>query len=92
MEREPRHADAPYLPIACGLHDRLLDWATRRVRVEVRYRDSAGNADMLRDVLVDIWTEGGAEYLRTESGLVIRLDALLQVEDVPFDPPGPSTR
>ena len=52
----------------------------------MRYRDATGNEDSLGDVIVDVWTENGAEYLRTAGGAVIRLDALLQVEDVPFDP------
>lgn len=77
----------PYRPIDCGLHDRLLDWATRGVRIDIRYRAASGQEASIRDVLLDVWTEAGAEYLRTSGGVVIRLDALLEVEGFRF-PPG----
>lgn len=74
----------PYRPIDCGLHDILLDRATRRVVVAIRHRAPDGSEATTTDRIVDVYTAEGAEYLRTAGGVVVRLDELLGVGEVEF--------
>lgn len=71
----------PYKPIDCGFHDHLLAWATLRRPVVITYRDHSGNVVQARDVIVDVYTDQGAEYLKSAGGLQLRLDAILEVEE-----------
>ncbi len=72
----------PYRPIDCGLHDRLLAAATLRRRVALRFRGPDGAPVDAHDRIVDVFTRGGAEYLRTEDGAEVRLDRLVEVDGV----------
>jgi Rho-binding antiterminator len=76
---------AGYHPIDCGLHDRLEALATLRRRVRIEYRAEPDAVESIDDRIADIVTRDGAEYLRTETGLEIRLDALVRVDGVGFD-------
>lgn len=73
--------DAPYQPIDCALHDRLLDWATRRRPLYIEYTDAAGKTVQTAGVIVDVYTRGRAEFLRLADGQEIRLDRLRRVEE-----------
>ena len=73
----------PYHPIACGFHDRLEAWAVRRTPVEVVWR----NGDELRRttaVIADVYAQGGADWLRLDTGAVLRLDQLVEVDGMPL--------
>ena len=78
----------PYRPIDCGLHDILLDRATRRVVEAIRHRAVDGSHATTTDRIVDVYTEDGAECLRTAGGVVVRLDDLRGVGDVEFPAAG----
>lgn len=78
--------DRPYRPIDCGLHDLLLDRATRRLSVEIVHHGPDGVERVVIDRIVDVYTEAGAEYLRSAAGVVIRLDDLLRVDGIDFVP------
>lgn len=74
----------PYRPIECGLHDILLDRATRQVVEAIRHRAADGSETITTDRIVDVYTAEGAEYLRTAGGVVVRLDDLRGVGAVEF--------
>lgn len=73
-----------YTPIDCSLHDRLESAATLRTTVPIVYREVDGSETRITDTIVDVYTEGREEFLRTQSDLVIRLDRLVSVDDVNF--------
>ncbi|MDT8340251.1 MAG: uracil-DNA glycosylase family protein [Longimicrobiales bacterium] len=85
-------SDAPYRPIDCGLHDELQLRAMRRALVTLRYRPEAPADTVGAEVgdrcvtarVVDVHTRGRAEFLVLDSGLEIRLDALLEVDGIAF--------
>ena len=66
-----------YTPIDCSLHDRIEDLATRRERVVITYVIESGEVVSSEDVITDWVVRDGAEYLRTASGLEIRLDRIV---------------
>jgi transcriptional antiterminator Rof (Rho-off) len=69
---------SPYKPIACGFHDELLSLATLKKVSQIRYADN-GEEKVVSDRIVDVFTMGKEEFLRTTSGLIIRLDQLVSV-------------
>jgi hypothetical protein len=58
----------------------LLHFATLRQPVRVDYRRSNGAVQSEVAILVDVFTQNGAEWLLLATGQVIRLDALEQVD------------
>ena len=72
-----------YLPIDCSLHDRVEDLAVRRKIVRIRHEDDAGPAE-LDDSIADWFARDGVEYLRTGSGMTIRLDRVLEIDGVAY--------
>ena len=68
-----------YTPLPCDVHDQLEAFAIRREAVRIRFRDPRGVESEVAGIIVDIWAEGGAEYLRTDDGTTIRLDRLGEV-------------
>lgn len=75
-------SDPPYHPIDCGYHDRLLALATLRRPCEVVYSDGAGEPRAAHDRIEDVFSRGGAEWLRLADGTEVRLDRLLRVDGV----------
>ncbi|HEU4554435.1 MAG TPA: hypothetical protein VFS25_16430 [Chitinophaga sp.] len=72
-----------YTPIDCNYYDRLEAWATTKTVSLIVYRDEAGEQKSLSAKIVDVYTQNKVEYLKTDTGKVIRLDALISVNDVP---------
>lgn len=89
MSWRPQTDSDAYAPIDCGLHDELQLLAMRRREVDLRVRAEAEGdpARELRDRIVDVYTRGGAEWIRLGSGEEIRLDRLVEVDGRAFQPP-----
>ena len=67
-----------YTPIACAMHDRLESWAVRRMPVEVTWRD--GDAEhTVTTTLDDVFSRGGADWVRLGTGTEVRADRLVSV-------------
>lgn len=65
-----------YEPIDCGAHDQLLEWATLRQPVAITYETDGGEEAVASDVIEDVFTRNGAEFLRLRDGREIRLDKI----------------
>jgi len=78
-----------HVPLDCHVHDVLEAAATRGVRVHLVIEDNAGCRREEQGRIVDFFTRDGAEFLRTDEGVEIRLDRLLEVNGEPVRP-GPS--
>ena len=72
-----------YRPIDCSLHDRLEAAATLGRTCTVAYRQDDA-IHVIEDVIVDVFARAGAEYLKTASGLEIRLDRVEALNGMPF--------
>lgn len=68
-----------YVPIACGLHDQYLAWATQRAPVALVHVDEGGNLMQSAGVIVDVRTVAdGSEWMELADGKLIRLDRIRQ--------------
>lgn len=67
----------PYHPIACSFHDRLEDWAVRRTPIELVWRDGH-TTQRITALIADVYAKEGADWLRLDTGEVIRLDRLIE--------------
>lgn len=77
----PDPAAAGYVPIDCGVHDRLEHWAVRRTPVEVVWQDGAAERRASTTV-DDVFARGGADWVRLGTGLEVRADRLVRVGGV----------
>ncbi|HET9949844.1 MAG TPA: hypothetical protein VFQ22_13050 [Longimicrobiales bacterium] len=68
-----------YVPIACSLHDELESLAVLREPVQITYVEPDGSEREAHGIVVDVWAQSGAEYLRVEDGTTVRLDRLREV-------------
>ena len=69
-----------YQPIDCNFHDWLLAKATLRERVVIQYSTGSGTSPMkVEAVIQDVFTENKEEFVRLDTGAVIRLDRLAEV-------------
>jgi Rho-binding antiterminator len=76
--------DVDYSPIACGLHDRLEALATLGRSCRIVYVTPGGDTREVVDRVVDVFARAGEEFVRTSSGVEIRLDRLERVDGVEF--------
>ncbi|NGZ87940.1 hypothetical protein [Duganella aceris] len=74
----------PYVPISCEFHDRLEDLATLRRPAAVRYVDQ-GVVLQREAIIKDVFARGGVEYLALDSGELLRLDQLIEVDGSRLD-------
>lgn len=69
--------DEPYIPIDCGVHDRLQVLAMRRAPCRLCIRDENGKEREIEDHIADVYTRGREEFARLGNGAEVRLDRLL---------------
>ncbi len=70
-----------YQPINCSYYDRLEAWATTKKEVSIKYLED-NEETVVKAKIVDFFIVDGAEFLKLESGLSIRLDFLLEVDGI----------
>jgi len=68
-----------YTPINCDFHDELEAIATLRNNCVIVYCSSDGET-RVQDYIDDVYARNGEEFIKLNSGLVIRLDALVEVD------------
>lgn len=76
--------DKSYQPIDCNYYDRLEAWATMRTICKIVFRDETGKEQDVSARIVDVYALNKVEYMRMDNGLVIRLDSLLSVNNIPL--------
>lgn len=76
--------EQPYQPIDCNYYDRLEAWATLRAVCRILYRDEDEQQQEVSSIIEDVYTALKVEYMRLDNGLVIRLDKLVAVNDIPL--------
>ena len=75
--------EQPYQPIDCNYYDRLEAWATLRTVCRILYQDESEQQKEVSAIIEDVYTALKVEYMRLDNGLVIRLDKLVAVNDIP---------
>ena len=72
----------PYKRIPCGVYDQFELLAMRRTPVSIRYHDVSGGQLQVDDVIINLKSIEKVEYAILKSRLVIRLDWILQLNDL----------
>lgn len=74
----------PYQPIDCDYYDRLEAWATLRTECKIVYRNEQEQLTEVTAKIEDVYAINKVEYMKMNNGLVIRLDTLVAVNDIPL--------
>lgn len=67
---------APYCPISCDIHDQLLELATLR-QLCLLTISSRDKVELVRGIIVDVYSAQGGEYVKLKEGGTYRLDRIL---------------
>jgi len=73
-----------YIPLACGLYDRLESVSVLRKVCEIKYFTEGGETLTVTQKIIDIKSENKTEYLVLEDKTAIRLDRIISVDGEPF--------
>lgn len=74
-----------YKPIQCGLYDILEDRIVRRVECAlVFHKENETAPQSYSGRLLNVFSQGGAEFLMLEQGKLIRLDRIVKLDDIDF--------
>ncbi|MBW7888239.1 MAG: hypothetical protein H3C35_07750 [Bacteroidetes bacterium] len=70
-----------YQPIACSAYDRLEALAVQKTFCTILFREE-GKEKEIKGIIADLFSKENAEFLRLQSGEIIRLDAVLSVNGI----------
>ncbi|WP_343675243.1 hypothetical protein [Chitinophaga sp.] len=73
-----------YQPINCDYYDRLEAWATMRTICLIRFTGEDGQIQEVSARIADLFVLEKVEYMRLENGVVLRLDVLIDVNNIPL--------
>ena len=74
-----------YKPINCDLHSHIEDFIVRKTKVTMCFLRENENVIVNDILLVDTWTKGGEEFIKTDSNETIRLDKIVSINGIKFD-------
>lgn len=70
----------PYKPINCDFHELLLANATLKKECVIVYNENTKPVSTT-NIIVDVYTKKGEEFMVLKSGKTIRLDHIISVDD-----------
>lgn len=73
-----------YQPINCDYYDRLEAWATMRTICLIRFKSEDDQIQEVSSRIADLFVLEKVEYMRLENGVVLRLDTLIDVNNIPL--------
>jgi Rho-binding antiterminator len=68
-----------YKPVSCDFYDELEALATQRKDCDIIFINNESRSK-IRAGIADLYTREKVEYMKTSSGLEIRLDKLVEVD------------
>lgn len=74
------HASNAYRPVRCEVHSLLREYLTSSRLAEVVYRDDAGQICTTHDVIRDLFSRAGQEFVFLGRGHMVRLDHVLTLD------------
>lgn len=75
-----------YVPIDCGVHDRLESLAVRQTPVAVVWRGDTGGARRATARITDMFARDAADWVTLSTGETVRADRLVTVDGVAVRP------
>ena len=77
--------DKQYKPIACGLYDELELRALRKQKVNLLFINDKNKNESIDCVITDLFSKDKIEYLKTDNGRIIRLDNIIEMDNITFN-------
>jgi len=77
--------DKKYKPIACGLYDELELRALRKQIVNILFLNDKNENELIECVIADLFSKDRTEYLKTGNGRIIRLDNIIEMDNIIFN-------
>ena len=74
-----------YIPVSCEFHDHMENFAMYRKPVLVQYLDDNQVAKTIEALITDVFARDGADYLTLSTGVLIRLDHIIEVNGIRLD-------
>lgn len=74
-----------YFPIDCGLHDELELRSIRKQKIKLTYLNDKNEIETNDCIITDVYSKDNAEFLKTDFGLTIRLDNILEMDNIIFN-------
>lgn len=74
-----------YLPIDCGLYDELELRSVRKQKIKLIYFNEKNEIETNECIITDVYSKDSAEFLKTDFGLNIRLDNILEMDNIIFN-------
>ncbi len=76
----PGHSSNAYQPVRCEIHSLLREYLTCSKLAEIIYRDDAGQVQTTHDVIRDLFSRAGQEFVLLGRGQMVRLDHVLTLD------------
>ncbi len=70
-----------YEPISCEFYDELEAYSILKKEVEIFYEDELGKSIYTSGRIKDLYSRDKTEYLLLDTGIEIRLDTLIRVDN-----------
>jgi len=72
-----------YKPIACSLHDLLLEKATLGTISRIKFtKDRVQH--IVNAKIIDVYSKNKAEFMQLDNGKVVRLDTIISIDNTVF--------
>ncbi|SDW37138.1 hypothetical protein [Marinobacter mobilis] len=68
-----------YQPVGCAVQRTLRNYQQSGQLVELVYRDEAGQVQTIHEVVRDLFSRAGEDFMLTGRGKLVRLDHLILV-------------
>ncbi len=70
-----------YKPISCDFYDELEAYSILKKEVEIFYEEETGNPASTFGRIKNLYSRDNVEYLLLDTGIEIRLDLLIRVDN-----------
>ncbi|KPP99906.1 hypothetical protein [Marinobacter sp. HL-58] len=74
------NASNAYQPVRCEIHRMLREYLTSARLAEIVYRDDAGQIQTTHDIIRDLFSRAGQEFVFLGRGHMVRLDHVLTLD------------
>lgn len=74
-------------PVSCEIKTLLGEYLTSSRLVEIVYRDDAGQIQTTHDMIRELFSRAGQDFVFLSRGQMLRLDHVLTLDGQPIAPP-----
>lgn len=74
-----------YKPIACGLYDELELRALRKQKLTLTFLNDKNETETIECIIADLFSKDKTEFLKTTDGRIIRLDDIVELDNILFN-------